>query len=351
MSTPEIPYELARYARQMRYAPLGGETGQRRMLASRALIVGCGALGTVIASTLARSGVGRLRIVDRDFVELTNLQRQVLFDEADAAAGVPKAIAAAEKLRQINSQIAIEPVVADVTPTNIEALCDGVDVIVDGTDNFETRFLLNDIAIARDLPWIYGGCLGSEGQTMTILPSETPCLRCVIPEPPPPGTAPTCETAGVLAPIVLVVAAIQCQEAIKIVSGHREAIQRSLLIVDLWTSDVRAVRLDGLRESSDCPACKHGTLAWLRGNRATAPAVLCGRNAVQISPASNQAKLSFDDLERRLTGVARMTRNAFLLRAAIENYVVTVFPDGRAIISGTDDVSVAKGVYARYIGS
>ncbi|MFH1919331.1 MAG: ThiF family adenylyltransferase, partial [Planctomycetota bacterium] len=190
---------LDRYVRQMRYAPLG-EEGQRRLAAGRALVCGCGALGTVLANTLARAGVGSVRIVDRDFIELNNLQRQVLFDEDDIARGLPKAIAAAEKLGRINSQVGIEPVVADVDHTNIEELCDGVDVIVDGTDNFETRFLLNDAAVRFNIPWVYGGCLGAEGQTMTILPQETPCLRCLIQECPPPGSTPSCDVAGILAP-------------------------------------------------------------------------------------------------------------------------------------------------------
>src|SRR5262245_8449778 len=199
---------LDRYARQVRYAPLGPE-GQHRLLASRALVCGCGALGSVLANTLARAGVGHLRIVDRDFLELNNLQRQVLYEESDVAAELPKAIAAAEHLRRINSQIEIEPVVADVDAGNIMALCDGVDCIVDGTDNFETRFLLNDASLSTKIPWVYGGCIGAEGQSMTILPGETPCLRCLMSEPPPPGTTPTCDTAGILGPIIGVIASLQ----------------------------------------------------------------------------------------------------------------------------------------------
>src|SRR3972149_3516144 len=211
---------MDRYIRQIRFQPLG-EEGQRRLAASRALICGCGALGSVIANTLVRAGVGKVRIVDRDFVELSNLARQALFDEADAVAGLPKAVAAAEKLRGVKSGGGIEPVVADVNHENIERLCDGVDVILDGTDNFETRFLLNDAAVKLGLPWIYGGCVGAEGQTMTILPGETPCLRCLMEKCPVPGSTPTCDTAGILGPIVGVIASIEAMEAIKILSGNR----------------------------------------------------------------------------------------------------------------------------------
>ena len=246
------PSPLDRYSRQVRYANLG-EAGQRRLLDSHVLVCGCGALGSVLANTLARAGVGRLRIVDRDFVEITNLQRQVLFDESDAAQSLPKAMAAAEKLRRINSQIAIEPIVADVDAGNILGLCEGVDLIVDGTDNFETRFLVNDAAIKLGLPWVYGGCLGSQGQTMTIVPGRTPCLRCLLGEPPPPGSTPTCDTAGIVAPIIGVIASIQAMEAIKMLSGHVEAIQPYLTIVELWENTVRQVRLDKLRESSRLP--------------------------------------------------------------------------------------------------
>ncbi|MEN6450393.1 MAG: ThiF family adenylyltransferase, partial [Thermoguttaceae bacterium] len=229
----DLDHDLARYARQVRFAPLG-EEGQRRLNAGRVLLCGCGALGTAIANIMVRAGVGLLRIVDRDFVELSNLQRQTLFDEADAKAGLPKAIAAAEKLRTINSAVSIEPIVADIEPANIERLCDGVDLILDGTDNFETRFLINDVAVKLGLPWVYGGCVGAEGQSMTILPGETGCLRCLMADCPQPGSTPTCQSAGILAPIVGVIASIEAMEAIKILSGHREAVSQSLTVVDLW---------------------------------------------------------------------------------------------------------------------
>src|SRR5687768_8602139 len=216
-----LDLQKSRYARQMRFLPLGVE-GQRRLLQSRALVVGCGALGSVIANTLARAGVGQLRIVDRDFLELNNLQRQVLYDEDDVAAGLPKAIAAKNRLERINSEIEIDAHVTDVDATNIERLLDGVSCLVDGTDNFETRFLLNDAAVKLGIPWVYGGCLGAEGQSLTIVPGKTPCLRCLIPEPPPPGSTPTCDSAGILGTVIGVIASMEANEAIKILSGHAE---------------------------------------------------------------------------------------------------------------------------------
>jgi len=339
---------LDRYVRQMRYPPLG-EEGQRRLAAGRALVCGCGALGTVLANTLARAGVGSVRIVDRDFIELNNLQRQVLFDEEDIARGLPKAIAAAEKLGRINSQVGIEPVVADVDHTNIEELCDGVDVIVDGTDNFETRFLLNDAAVRFNIPWVYGGCLGAEGQTMTILPRETPCLRCLIQECPPPGTTPTCDVAGILAPIVSVIASIEAIEAIKILSGNRAAVSRNLTVVELWDNHIRQVDVSSLRDQVDCPTCKHDQFPWLSGKQGSHTAVLCGRNAVQLTHTG--VTFSLDDLARQLEGIGQVTRNQFLLRLKVDAYELTLFPDGRAIISGTDDIPTAKTVYAKYVGN
>ncbi|HZZ73600.1 MAG TPA: ThiF family adenylyltransferase [Pirellulales bacterium] len=338
-----------RYIRQMRYPPFG-EAGQKRLQAGRALLVGCGALGSVLANTLARAGVGKLRIVDRDFLELNNLQRQVLYDEADVAAGLPKAIAAANKLRQINSEIEIEPLVADVTPANIEALCAGVDVICDGTDNFETRFLINDAALKWQIPWVYGGCIGAEGQALTILPGETACLRCLMSEAPPPGTTPTCDTAGILGPIINVIASIQACEALKILSGNRPAVSRKLTVIELWDNRIRQVSLDLVREQARCAETHQHELPWLTGQRGSHSAVLCGRNAVQLIHPRG-AQLSLDDLAQKLAGLGAIQRNAFLLRFTAAPYVLTVFPDGRAIIGGTDDIAVAKTVYAKYIGS
>ena len=339
---------LDRYVRQMRYPPLG-EGGQRRLLASRVLVCGCGALGSVMANTLVRAGVGHLRLVDRDFLEVSNLQRQVLFDEEDVAAGLPKAVAAEAKLRKINSQVQIEPIVADVAHANIRGLLEGVDLILDGTDNFETRFLLNDAALHLGIPWVFGGCVGAEGQTMTILPGETPCLRCLLHDAPPPGSTPTCDTAGILGPIVNVIASLEACEALKILSGQRQAINRCLLVIELWDNRIRQVKLDSLR-TADCPACQRQSFPWLDGQRGSHTAVLCGRNAVQLSYPERTA-LSLETMARSLELVGRVTRNRFLLRLEVERYVITVFPDGRAIIGGTEDVAEARTVYAKYIGA
>ena len=339
----------SRYDRQARFAPLG-EDGQRRLSSARALVCGCGALGSVVAETLVRAGVGFVRIVDRDFVELNNLQRQVLYDEQDVADNLPKAIAAANKLRRINSEIEIDAVVADVSHFNIAKLAGDVDAIVDGTDNFATRFLLNDFAVKHGKPWVYGGCIGAEGQTMTILPGETACLACLMAEAPPPGTTPTCDTAGILAPIVGVVASIEAAEALKILSGHREAVSRRLAIIDLWDNQVRHVDLTRLRQNGDCRVCKHGEFTWLAGERGDASAVLCGRNAVQLSaPAGTSILLG--ELAARLGVVGRVEQNAFLLRLHVDGYVLTVFPDGRTIVGGTNDIATARTMHARYIGA
>lgn len=338
-----------RYDRQARFAPLGDD-GQRRLASARALVCGCGALGSVVAETLVRAGVGFVRIVDRDFVELNNLQRQVLYDEQDVAENLPKAIAAANKLRRINSEVEIDPVVADVTHLNIAKLAGDVDVIVDGTDNFGTRLLVNDFAVRHSKPWVYGGCIGAEGQSMTILPGETACLACLIADAPPPGTTPTCDTVGIIGPIVNVVASIEAAETLKILSGHREAISRRLAIIDLWDNQVRHVDISMLASSSDCNVCKQRKFVWLTGERGDSSAVLCGRNAVQLSAAAGTA-ISLDDLATRLNLVGRVERNAYLVRFYVEGYVLTMFADGRTIVGGTNDVATARSVQARYIGA
>lgn len=344
----DLDLQTSRYARQMRYAPLGVE-GQRKLLASTALVVGCGALGSVIANTLVRAGVGKLRIVDRDFLELNNLQRQVLYDEDDVAAGLPKAIAAKNRLAKINSEVEIDAIVADVDHTNIERLLAGVNCLIDGTDNFETRFLLNDAAVKLGVPWVYGGCLGAEGQTLTILPGDTPCLRCLMPDPPPPGSSPTCDSAGILATVISVIASIEANEALKILSGHREAISRTWTVLDLWDNTLRQIKLDQAR-AADCPCCGRREFPWLSGERGSHTAVLCGRNSVQLSFPGREA-VSLDMLAEKLAVVGQVSRNKYLVRAAIGEFQVTVFPDGRAVIGGTEDIAEAKSVYAKYVGN
>lgn len=350
MNDEQKEVAFARYARQMKFPPIGID-GQTGLSESRVLLCGCGALGSVLANTLVRAGVGHLRLVDRDFLELINLQRQVLYDQDDVARQMPKAIAASRKLEAINSSVVIEPIVTDVDHTNIVSLCDGVDIILDGTDNFETRFLLNDASVKLGIPWVFGGCIGDNGQTMTIIPGETACLHCLMLEgPPPPGTTPTCDSAGILSPIINVIASLQANEAIKILSGNRAAINRKLTVLDLWENRMRHVGLDSLRDSVDCPTCKRREFPWLQGELGSHTAALCGRNAVQLSFPQRQ-NLSLERLEQQLDGVAQVSRNEFLLRFKVDEYEVTVFPDGRAIVVGTDDIPTAKTVYARYVGN
>lgn len=348
-SLSNIPAEFARYARQIRFPGIGVD-GQRRLADSQVLLVGCGALGSTIAETLVRAGVGKLRIVDRDFLELNNLQRQSLYDERDVAAGLPKAIAAKTKLSAINSSIVVDAVVADVTHENIGGLIDDVDLMLDGTDNFETRFLLNDVAVKYGLPWIFGGCLGCDGQSLTIIPGETACLNCVMLEgPPPPGTAPTCDSFGILAPIINVIASIQSIEAIKILSGNRDQISRQLAVISLWDTHLRLLDVSKLRDTVDCPTCQRNEFVWLSGQQGSHWAVLCGRNAVQLNLPDRHA-LDLGDLEKRLKTLGKVERNPFLLRLHVDEFSLTAFPDGRAIINGTEDIAMAKKLYTQYFG-
>ncbi len=349
-SNGELNQLGSRYSRQIRF-PHIGESGQEKLAQSSALIVGCGALGSVVANTLARAGVGHLRIVDRDFLEQSNLQRQVLFDEADVENGLPKAIAAADKLRRINSEIKIDPIVADVDASNIESLVEGVDVILDGSDNFEIRFLINDVAVKHSIPWIYGGCLGADGQTMTIIPGETACLNCLMLDGPPlPGTTPTCDSFGILAPVINVIASMEANEAIKILSGNRDAVSRKLTAFAMWDNSVSQMDLSKLREQVDCPTCQQNQFQWLSGERGSHSAVLCGRGAVQLSFAERQ-RIELSELGQRLKEIGQVDVNPYLLRFYIDEFVITVFPDGRAIVSGTEDIAVARKLYAQYLGS
>ncbi|REJ76522.1 MAG: thiazole biosynthesis adenylyltransferase ThiF [Planctomycetota bacterium] len=346
-----IPPEFERYQKQVLFAGIG-EEGQRRITQSRALLIGCGALGSVIADQIVRAGVGFIRLVDRDFVELSNLQRQVLYDEQDVADQLPKAVAAERKLRRINSAIEIESVVADVNHTNILELADGVDVILDGTDNFEVRFLINDASLETGIPWVNGGCIGSHGQVMTIIPGRTACLRCLITGEPEPGATETCDTAGVLGPAVNVVSSLQTVDALKLLSGQFDAIDPVLTVIDVWDGTMRRLKLGDLPEKTNCPACRGGERKWLRGEQGARTTVLCGRNAVQVSPG-RMAQLSLDELSTKLRPSGEVTANPFLLKLKLKepDCEITVFRDGRAIIKGTDDVAAARSLYSRYIGS
>jgi adenylyltransferase/sulfurtransferase len=335
-----------RYSRQSRFWGIG-DAGQQRLRAGHVLVIGCGALGSAGVNLLARAGVGRITIVDRDVVELSNLQRQLLFDEADAAAGVPKAIAAAWAVARFNSEVEVRPFVADVTPANVEGLVAGADVVLDGTDNFETRYLVNDTCVKRGVPWIYGGAVGSTGMSMTIVPGETPCFRCVFPTPPPAGSMETCESAGVLAAGIVTVAAIQCAEVLKILVGDREHRSRGLTAIDVWTND--HLEAEGRLRDPGCPCCGRRRFEYLDTVTSSRTATLCGRDAIQVSPGRAQA-LDLAELGRRLEATGPVSVSDFLVRCRVDGHEMTVFADGRAIIKGTADLAVARSLYARYVG-
>ena len=337
-----------RYSRQALFGPIGLH-GQDRLSKSTAVIIGCGALGGIHIETLARAGLGRLRLVDRDFVEESNLQRQLMFEESDAEHRLPKAVAAAGRVNRINSSIDVEPVVVDAGADNIEDLIQGADVILDGTDNFEIRFLINDAAMKARIPWIYGAAVGSYGLTMTVVPEAGPCLRCVLEEMPAPGSGPTCDTAGVITPIIGVIGSIQSAEALKILVADTAALHRSLIRFDLWDFEYSRMDLSGRGPGRDCAACR-GDYEYLRGMGRPAATTLCGRNAVQVTnPISGG--IDFRELALRLQPLGEVSFNEYLLRFHIDGYDITVFRDARSIIRGTGDVATARSLYARYIGA
>ena len=336
-----------RYSRQM-ILPGWGEEGQARLADRTAVVIGCGALGSHVAAHLVRAGVGRLVVADRDFVEYHNLPRQALYSEADAEAGIPKAVAAARRLRQINSLVDVEEHVVDVNADTIMNLIRGADVVLDGADNFEVRYLVNEACVKLEIPWVYGGVLGTYGLSAAILPGETPCLRCLLGPMPPPGSVPTCETAGVLGPIVAIIAALEATEALKILLDHKDELLRSLVMVDVWNGDFERAQVQ--RGKTRCPVCDDGQYELLNAERGSVVAVLCGRNAVQVSPRSTES-LNLPALAKRLAGVGDVTVNEYLVRFDVEDRQLTVFADGRAIIKGTDDPAQARALYARYVGS
>ena len=322
-----------------------GVEGQRKLTVSHIAIVGCGATGSALASLLARAGVGKIRIIDRDYVEPSNLQRQSLFDEADAAESLPKAIAAARKIAAFNSEIVIEPQVADLTPANVEVLLEGVQLILDGTDNFETRYLLNDFAVKNSLPWIYTAAVGSYGVTMNVLPGKTACLACIFADP-PQGTFETCETAGILNSAVNLAASIAATEAVKLLVGADDWLRRTLLSFDVWRNERAEVSADKPR--AGCRTCGEHQFSHLAGE-GRPHITLCGRNSVQIHERHRPVDLA--RMSERLKPHGTVRHNDFVLKFWHEPYEMTLFPDGRAIIKGTADQAVARSLYARYIGS
>jgi molybdopterin/thiamine biosynthesis adenylyltransferase len=347
--TPRPPSGDAKqekYSRQMLFAGIG-EQGQQRLLASSAVMVGCGAIGAAAAALLVRAGVGRVRVLDRDFVEPSNLQRQALFDEDDARAALPKAVAAERKLRAINNSVAVEGLVRDVNPRNAAELLSGFDLILDGTDNFETRFLINDYAVRSARPWIYAAAVASYGVTMTVRPGLTPCLACLLESSPNgQGFEETCDTVGVLGPIVNLIASLEVAEALKLLAGREQALHGRLISSDVWSGHFQSVRV---AKNPACRACAHRNFSYLQG-QAQPHITLCGRDSVQIHERGRT--LDLGALRARLAAtVSDVRHNEFLLCFRVEPYQMTIFADGRAILKGTKDPAIARSLYARYIGA
>jgi molybdopterin/thiamine biosynthesis adenylyltransferase len=362
--------DLARYHRQM-LLPGFGEKGQCKLLESTALIMGCGALGSVAADMLARAGVGHLKIVDRDFIEITNLQRQVLFDEQDVADAIPKAEAAKRKIARSNSQVEVTPIVDDLNHSNIERYAEGVDILVDGLDNFDTRYLANDCAVKHGIPYVYGGAVSTVGMSYAILPHSangdswwessddgnfaTPCFRCIFEEAPPPGQNPTCDTVGVLGPVVSIIANFQVAEALKILTGSLSALSPTMLNIDLWANTMTQLKVTRAWEDGDCPCCKHGEFDYLADKAGSSATALCGRDAVQLRHRQTSSGIDLVEIASRLGKHGKVTANEFMVRAEIadngHDFEITLFADGRAIVRGTGENSVARSVYSKYVGN
>ena len=345
-NSPESSAFSDRYSRQILFRGIGSD-GQQKLAASRVAIVGCGATGSALAGLLGRAGVGKLRIIDRDYVEPSNLQRQSLFDESDAAESLPKAVAAVRKISAFNSEVSVEARVADLIPSNIEVLLEGMDLILDGTDNFETRYLINDYAVDRARPWIYSAAVGSYAVTLNVIPNQTPCLACIFPDS-PRGIVETCETSGILNSAVNLVASIAATEAMKILVGGTGAsnLRRSMLSFDLWTNE--NAEISAAKPRPGCRACGERDFIHLAGE-GRPHITLCGRNSVQIH--ERQRPIDFAEMDRRLRPHGMVRHNDFVLKFWHEPYEMTLFPDGRAIIKGTTDTAVARSLYARYVGS
>lgn len=362
--------DLARYHRQMLLHGFG-ETGQRRLRESTAMIMGCGALGSAASDMLARAGIGQLIIIDRDFIELTNLQRQVLFDEQDLKDAIPKAEAAKRRIGVINSQVEVTAVVDDLNHDNIERYAANADILIDGLDNFETRYLANDCAVRHGIPYAYGGAVGTAGMAYAILPHTpnqdawwetladgsraTPCFRCIFEEAPPPGDSPTCDTVGVLGPVVSIIANFQAAEALKILTGNIESVSPTLLNIDLWSNAVTQLKVDRAWADGDCPCCKHGKFDYLEGKVGSSADSLCGRDAVQLRHRQGKRQLDLHKIAERLGRHCEIFENEFLVRAKLTDggkaYELTLFIDGRAIVQGTGEEQIARGIYSKYVGN
>jgi molybdopterin/thiamine biosynthesis adenylyltransferase len=338
----------SRYARQIRFEGLGA-AGQEQLSAGTAVVVGVGALGSAVADLLARAGTGTLRLIDRDLVEVSNLHRQVLFTEEDANLGLPKAIAAARRLAAVNSTVTLEPLVEDLIPGNIDRLLAGATVVVDGTDNFETRYLLNEWAVRERTPWIYGAAVSAYGLMMPVLPYDTACLSCVFESAPPPELSPTCESAGVIGPITALVAALQAAEAMKVLSGRLDVVNRDLTAVDVWDGRVQKIAVRRPEDGS-CNTCGKQRYPHLEQQSGNAAVQLCGRNAVQIRPREPRP-VDLAALEARLRPVGRVVRNDYLVRVHLEGLDLTVFADGRSLVVGTEDTAAARSLVSRYVGA
>lgn len=345
--TPAPDDSPARYSRQTLFQPIGDE-GQRSLMTARAVLIGCGGLGTIVADILVRAGIGFLRIVDRDFVDESNLQRQVLFDTDDVAQNLPKAEAARQKLMRINPESEIEAYVRDIDSTSIRSAVEDVDLILDGTDNFETRYLINDISIALNKPWIYAAVVGSYGMTTTIVPGETPCLRCLYEKPPPPGTVPTCDTAGILASIVHIISAYQATQAMRLLCRVSGGVRKEMIYADVWSGEFKRIKTSDSRVN-DCDACVKRQFDYLNAERGSMATSLCGRNAVQVSWKEDHT-VDLARLAETLRASGRVTVNSYLLKFSGADATFTLFPDGRAIIEGTSDPKVARELYARFVG-
>jgi len=336
-----------RYARQTHFAGIGKE-GQSKLAKSRVLIIGCGGLGSVTAELLARAGVGYIKIIDRDFLQLSNLQRQFLFDEQDIRDGLPKAVAAKRKLQHINSTIAIDAHVDDVNRFNIENLIKGIDLVIDSTDNFQTRFLINDACVKNQIPWIFGACAASYGQTMNIIPKRTPCLRCLIEKIPDINSTPTSETVGIIGPIVTTIAAIQCSEALKILTGTLDYSNQKLLIIDLWENNIEYADISKVKHDHQCPVCDFKQFSFLSGKYSSSYISICGSNAVQILPFE-KTDVDLKNLAIKLSEFGDPIYSEYFIKYEIDDYELAIFPDGRVIINGTTDTGIARGLYDKCV--